>query len=705
MSEIPWHWERIEGFGGMAWGDLRNQSSSISMNTNKPNRNDSIVAERFQPLCLGRDSARSGRLGYNAEHGGQPRRHFQLQDDRNDMLTLRDASSCLIAIFQDPLQMTRDLKNQLDEQLTTLEKIEESATKGEIALGRLIQKMIEKNPELTKVADTIRIKRRLTELDQITTRSNNIKNSTERKLAKTLNSIEFKRSMEDFTSSNNPETRAIGILHWGYAVFENESQESLGYLYKIAIGETEEIPVINGKDSEARSILYTWLENEERLKTKSKPLESLKEIDRLKLITFSAGAIEGILQALTEATLNINTETPEKGIQETAEMLSRITKVRLEITKTKLEEINSTNIIGQTIIQSKKIKLPKPPKIIDPVHYIQISQNITSSPHYRATANSIKIPIITANIFSAASNPKNATLEEQLNLASAISALALFSINEIQAEKAIKNSARRDYYNGLLRKTSRLINRGAGLIESATGIIAIKNGIKSKNMGQVFGGSLIFISGAITFLTPAGPGLLILTALAIGALGQTAIMASTRSETQKAIITSHFGKTPRTKNPKDIKKEIENIIISTINIELTITIHDIKSNQIKNLKRKTNKTQEDLFKIYRKTKKLGPEDKVIIEITISTPHNLIELKNIKGSITLNHKNINKKITEKTKSRTENSENKQKTHFYLEAKRKEIIHGIKANIDVALPGIENYKIINIEKKWPSSNIFR
>ncbi|MCG5509580.1 PAAR-like domain-containing protein [Ectothiorhodospira lacustris] len=706
MSEIPWHWERIEGFGGMAWGDLRNQSSSISMNTNKPNRNDSIVAERFQPLCLGRDSARSGRLGYNAEHGGQPRKHFQLQDDRNDMLTLRDVSSCLIAIFQDPLQMTRDLKNQLDEQLTTLEKIEESATKGEIALGRLIQKMIEQNPELTKVADTIRIKRRLDKWDKITLKSNKIKNLTERKLAKIINSKDFDRSIEDFTSSENPETRGIGILHWGYAIFENESQESLDYLYKIALGEIVKIPVINGRDSEARKILFAWFESVEKLKTTNINLASIKESDRLKLITFSADAIEAILQALTEATLSKNLETPETGIQKTAELLERITKVKLDRIKIYSEEINRTNISGKTRnnTENTKIKHIELPKIISPIHYIQISQKITSNPNYRASLNCVKIPIITANIFSAAKNPKNATLEEQLDLVSALSALAIFSINELQIEKAIKNTNRRAFYEGLLRKTSRLLNRGVGLIESATGIIAIKNGIKHKNMGQVFGGSLIFISGAITFLIPAGPGLVILTALAIGALGQTATMANTRSKTQKEIINSYFGKTPKTENPKDIKKEIEKIIISTVKIELKTIIHDIKSNRIKSYKRKANKTQEDLLKIHRKINELGPEDPVIIEIIISTPPNLIGSKNINGSIEFNHQKINRKITEETKSKTKKSEKNQKTHFYLEAKRKEITHGIRTKIEIKLPGIEDDIIKKFEQKWPNSTIF-
>ncbi|AHK79313.1 hypothetical protein M911_09325 [Ectothiorhodospira haloalkaliphila] len=629
LSEPQWTWARIEGFGGLAPDDPRRapRPSSGGQDVTLIRYSGSLDT-RCIPLNLGREAVRMGRLGRAGEPGGRPRPLLASQPEPAEALELRDVNGLITALLPDPLQQARDLRQSMDACLEDLAEAEQSAIDGERALGTLIQRLIEVQPDLQRQVDVPRMNRTLNAWDQKVKEAASRFQSLNRDLLSLLQSPRYAHALEDYTESPCPDDRVFGLLQWIHCIRDLDSETSLPYLRCFLDPETNTLPILGNDDPETRQTLIDWSTGTQWLDTTEPRMRPLLEMDRLELVTFASDALNRLIDALAEAATAGESEYTTKTLQGVARLSQRVADVELEITHIPLSAYLSSTFweassdtyryhppaTAQAYENTKKVLVPTlmPPsaKTLG-----DLSLLIREDHTYRVAMGSVLGTLMILNLSIALQ--KSEDLFQNENIATAISAgsnLAAFLFSELEfwTDQKYTNISHRTRDNKntnnrpilthrslgvqknilahretgaaqasrtkqeYLRSLTRLASRIASGADIYLGGAYIYSGITDNSLERSFGGMLILTSGLLGIFSLTMPKVILLGNLILSTAGWTLTSSSRLSPLEKATSLSHYGVAKNIKNQHDthiqeLREESKKIlrIISEPDIQIT----------------------------------------------------------------------------------------------------------------------------------------
>ncbi|MGM0677548.1 MAG: PAAR-like domain-containing protein, partial [Pseudomonadota bacterium] len=291
LSEPQWNWARIESFGGLAPDDPRTIAPSSEAEATHQATTNAASHPRCLALNLGREAVRRGRLGRGGQPGGSPRPLLAFQPESSEAVALREVNGLITALLPDPLQQARDLRQSMDACLEDLAEAEQSAIDGERALGTLIQRLIQVQPDLQRQVDVPRMNRTLHAWDQRAKDAARRFQALNEDLLSLLQSPHYAKALEDYTRSPCTHDRAFGLLQWIHCIRDLDSDTSLPYLRCFLDPQANTLPVLGQEDPETRQSLIDWSTGNQWLETTEPRMKPLLEIDRLQLATFAPDAL------------------------------------------------------------------------------------------------------------------------------------------------------------------------------------------------------------------------------------------------------------------------------------------------------------------------------------------------------------------------------------------------------------------------------
>ncbi|ANB02089.1 hypothetical protein ECTOBSL9_1378 [Ectothiorhodospira sp. BSL-9] len=665
LSEPQWTWARIEGFGGLAPDDPRRV----------PPPSSSERDARCTPLNLGREAVRMGRLGRAGQPGGRPRPLLASQPERGEALELRDVNGLITALLPDPLQQARDLRQSMDACLEDLAEAEQSAIDGERALGTLIQRLIQVQPDLQRQVDVPRMNRTLNAWDQKVKEAASRFQALNRDLLSLLQSPHYAHALEDYTKSPCPDDRVFGLLQWIHCIRDLDSETSLPYLRCFLDPDTNTLPVLGNDDPETRQTLIDWSTGNQWLETTEPRMKPLLEIDRLQLATFAPDALNRLIDALAEAAMNEQPQHIRHSLSHVATMAHRIAGIELHIQHLPLSHFlgftfDNPPARGFQLRQSEFIGIHKElhqtnvPVLMPTGAYSlgDLSQMIRNTPSYRMAYGAILGPLLLFNLGIALGEMgRSQAAAHNLQLASLFSTVAAFGLSEFRFWSNTRQSILPQYgapkitqqnqnrYSHAL-STERLhssisnhnahkrrqrnykasgqqtilitLTRFSGLMDLGAGAAYIFNGLTNNNKGVILGGSLIVASG-VAVLGANILGFSALFALLLGTTGNLIVANQDRTKLAQTLFQSQFGKLAikETKPPEHPVSTPEDQLKKMISIihEITaqIIMHDLT-------------TQKNPYNTQTHTgiQLREPNSPVLVEVNIQ----LTEIASLKGII-------------------------------------------------------------------------
>ncbi|WP_238631270.1 PAAR-like domain-containing protein [Ectothiorhodospira sp. 9905] len=576
LSEPQWNWARIESFGGLAPDDPRTMAPSSEAEATHQARTNAASHPRCLPLNLGREAVRRGRLGRGCQPGGSPRPLLASQPESNEAVELREVNGLITALLPDPLQQARDLRQSMDACLEDLAEAEQSAIDGERALGTLIQRLIEVQPDLQRQVDVPRMNRTLHAWDQRAKDAARRFQALNEDLLSLLQSSHYARALEDYTRSPCTHDRAFGLLQWIHCIRDLDSDTSLPYLRCFLDPQANTLPVLGQEDPETRQSLIDWSTGNQWLETTAPRMKPLLEIDRLQLATFAPDALNRLIDALAEAATAGDTDYGSEVLQKIANISQRVAGIELQVTHIPLSAYLRTDLLKPP----KNTYRYHPPGLDEAYEKTRkrvilalmplnsktlgdLSQITQSNPIYRGALGSVLGAVMGINLLISLQHMDELFKNEKaITLISLSSNLVALFLTEFQFWADRKNEyvnktrttkhhtfAQRGAHTlhkhakrkEILQALTRTAVRTAATADMYLGAAYIYSGLINNDYKRSMGGALILTGGLLSFLSFTMPKTILLGTLIMSVIGTTLTSSSKLSAIEENIRRSLYG--------------------------------------------------------------------------------------------------------------------------------------------------------------------